>query len=197
MLRGRKSTRRALAWDGWWGCPSRRKSPIRRAPAVRRGLSQGRETPATVPDRACPRARVRAASAEPKPRTKTTESGSNARVAACAVLDVNVQDRRSRRASARSTISTPASATASSRWRASVSQPGGRDRRRCAGKPSGSGKPRRPGIVPTHIGELQGDRALLRRHRLGRQPIIGPPVHPARFLRKWFEEICAPTKAHP
>ena len=52
-------------------------------------------------------------------------------------------------------------------------------------------------ITLAHIVELQGDQAFVRRHRLGRQPIVGPSVHPARFLRKRLKEIGAPTKAHP
>jgi hypothetical protein len=42
----------------------------------------------------------------------------------------------------------------------------------------------------------KSDPTLLRRHSPGKHPIVGPPMHPARFFGKRFEEIGIPTKAH-
>jgi hypothetical protein len=56
--------------------------------------------------------------------------------------------------------------------------------------------PQKVRIVLTHIFELQTDRALLRRHRPVKQPIVGPSVHPARSFGKPSEKIGASAKAH-
>src|SRR5271169_6136415 len=52
------------------------------------------------------------------------------------------------------------------------------------------------GIAPAHIVDLQGDRALLRRHRLVKPPIVGLPMHPRRLLRKGVEDARPAAEAH-